>query len=93
MVWMDTGDVQAYSPANCLMMMGMMCMMPNPDAAAAAAFNAKDHARTDANFDMTALARFEPTATEATSSAMPAKRGRPISTSATRGASAAWPPT
>lgn len=65
MVWMDTGDVQAYSPASCLMMMGMMCMMPNPDAAAAAAFNAKDHARTDANFDMTALARFEPTATEA----------------------------
>ena len=64
MVWMDTGNVQAYSSANCLMMMGMMCVMPNPDAAAAAAFNAKDHARTDANFDITALARYEPTAIE-----------------------------
>jgi iron complex outermembrane receptor protein len=64
MVWMDTGNVQAYSSASCLMMMGMMCMMPNPDAAAAAAFNAKDRARTDANFDITALARYEPTAIE-----------------------------
>lgn len=60
-VWMDTGDVQAYSSASCLMMMGMMCMMPNPDAAAAVAFNAREHQRTDANFDMTALVRYEAT--------------------------------
>ncbi|KAB2944042.1 MAG: TonB-dependent receptor plug domain-containing protein [Hyphomicrobium sp.] len=49
MVWMDTGDVVGYS---------MMY------AADAAAFNAKDHSRTDANFDVTALARYEPSATE-----------------------------
>jgi len=63
-VWMDTGNVQPYSTANCLMMMGMMCMMPNPDAAAAVAFNGKDRARTDVNFDITALARYEPSANE-----------------------------
>jgi len=52
-VWMDTGDVQAYSD---------MCMGMGPcDATAAAAFNAKDHKRTDTNFDLTALVRFEPT--------------------------------
>jgi iron complex outermembrane receptor protein len=51
MVWMDTGNVQGY---NDTMMYG-----PNADA-----FNARDHARTDANFDLTALARYEPTATE-----------------------------
>ena len=48
-VWMDTGDVKGYS---------MMY------AADAAAFNSRDHQRTDVNFDVTALARFEPTATE-----------------------------
>jgi iron complex outermembrane receptor protein len=49
MVWMDTGDVQGYnnSPMSAY-------------AADAAAFNARDHQRTDANFDATALARFEP---------------------------------
>jgi iron complex outermembrane receptor protein len=57
MVWMDTGDVQPYSPK--CMGMGTPC-----DADAAKAFNARDHARTDANFDVTALARFEPTETE-----------------------------
>jgi iron complex outermembrane receptor protein len=51
MVWMDTGDVQAYCA------MGMMC---EPDASAAAAFNALDRSRTDANFDVTALARYTP---------------------------------
>lgn len=61
MVWMNTGDVQAYSSADCLMWMGMMCMMPNPDAAAARAFNAKEHDRQDANFDLTALVRYQPT--------------------------------
>lgn len=48
-VWMDTGNVVGYS---------MMY------AADAAAFNAKDHKRTDVNFDITALARYEPSATE-----------------------------
>jgi iron complex outermembrane receptor protein len=45
MVWMDTGDVRGYNPSY------------NTDAAA---FNARDHERTDANFDATAMARFEP---------------------------------
>lgn len=44
-VWMDTGNVQGYS--------GMY-------AADANAFNARDHARTDVNFDLTALTRYEP---------------------------------
>jgi iron complex outermembrane receptor protein len=49
MVWMDTGNVQGYnnSPMSVY-------------AADAAAFNARDHQRTDANFDATALARYEP---------------------------------
>jgi len=51
MVWMDTGDVVGYSNS----------MMYTPDANA---FNARDHARTDANFDVTALARYEPSASE-----------------------------
>ena len=49
MVWMDTGDVQGYSSMY---------------AADAAAFNARSHERTDANFDVTALTRFEPTMSE-----------------------------
>jgi Outer membrane receptor for ferrienterochelin and colicins len=44
-VWMDTDDVQGYS---------------GNYAADAARFNAQDHAKTDVNFDLTALARFEP---------------------------------
>ncbi len=48
-VWMNTGDVQAYDPVPSEM---------NPDAAAAAAFNARGHARTDVNFDATVLGRF-----------------------------------
>jgi iron complex outermembrane receptor protein len=69
MVWMDAGDVQAYSP-DCMSMdmgadMGADMGMSSPcDATAAAAFNARGHARTDANFDVTALARFEPTRLE-----------------------------
>jgi iron complex outermembrane receptor protein len=43
-VWTDAGNVQGYS---------MMY------AADAAAFNAASHARTDVNFDMTALARYD----------------------------------
>lgn len=49
MVWMNTGDVHGYNG-----------MMYGPDAAA---FNARDHQRTDANFDVTALARFQPDTT------------------------------
>lgn len=49
-VWMDTGDVVGYSP-----------MMYGADAAK---FNSRDHQRTDVNFDVTALARYEPSATE-----------------------------
>ncbi|HRO48808.1 MAG TPA: TonB-dependent receptor plug domain-containing protein [Hyphomicrobium sp.] len=64
MVWTDAGDVAPYSTNPCMMMMGMMCMMPNPDAAAALAFNAGDRSRTDTNFDMTALARYAPTLSE-----------------------------
>jgi iron complex outermembrane recepter protein len=45
-VWMNTGDVQPYND------------MGN-DKTAAEAFNARGHARTDVNFDVTALARFE----------------------------------
>jgi iron complex outermembrane receptor protein len=44
-VWMNTGDVQGYST-----------MMYGKDANT---FNAEDHARTDVNFDATALARYE----------------------------------
>ncbi|MBS0239226.1 MAG: TonB-dependent receptor plug domain-containing protein [Proteobacteria bacterium] len=49
MVWMDTGDVTGYSSMY---------------AADATAFNARSHARTDANFDVTALTRYEPSANE-----------------------------
>ena len=50
-VVMDTGDVQPYNT-----MPGMMGM--NPDAAAATAFNARDHRRNDDNIDVTLLARY-----------------------------------
>jgi iron complex outermembrane receptor protein len=43
-VWSDAGNVQGYS------------MMYATDAAA---FNAENHAKTDANFDLTALARYD----------------------------------
>jgi len=43
-VWSDAGNVQGYSVMY---------------AADAAAFNAESHARTDANFDLTALARYD----------------------------------
>lgn len=48
-VWMNTGDVQGYNT----MMYG----------AQADAFNAESHARTDINFDATALLRYEPNST------------------------------
>jgi iron complex outermembrane receptor protein len=47
-VKMDTGAVQSYG-------CGMMC---GSDTAAAAAFNAVGHARSDTNIDLTALARY-----------------------------------
>jgi len=50
-VEMDTGDVQPYSWT------GMMNM---PDAMAATAFNAVDHAREDDNVDVTAKATWSP---------------------------------
>ncbi|OBS52771.1 TonB-dependent receptor [Methylosinus sp. 3S-1] len=61
-VWMDTGEAQAYDSRDPIpVMMGMMMMgMANPDAAAAARFNARDHRRTDVNFDMTAMVRYQP---------------------------------
>jgi iron complex outermembrane recepter protein len=50
-VWMNTGNVQPYSWTS---------MMDTADIAAARAFNAQSHARLDANFDLTALARYTP---------------------------------
>ncbi|WP_148219502.1 TonB-dependent receptor [Azospirillum sp. B510] len=60
-VWMDTGAVQPYSWQNSV---GMM-RMANPDAADARAFNARGHARTDVNVDVTALVRYTPSDTSA----------------------------
>ncbi len=51
-VRMDTGDVRGYSTAG------------GPTLAEAAAFNALDHGITDRNWDLTALARYEPAATQ-----------------------------
>lgn len=58
-VWMDTGVVSPYDPRS-RVPMGMMGAMNNPDAPASAIFNARNRARTDVNFDMTAKARYEP---------------------------------
>jgi iron complex outermembrane receptor protein len=59
-VWMNAGPVRPYSWQNPIPA-GMMAMA-NPDAPAAAAFNARDRAKTDINIDLTALARFTPDA-------------------------------
>lgn len=48
-VWMDTGAGQSYLPF----------AGANPNTRAVNIFNAQDHARTDVNFDMTALARYQ----------------------------------
>jgi len=56
-VWMDTGNVLPYYRSGDPM---GYAMMQGNDIAAASAFNARDHARTDVNFDLTALARYEP---------------------------------
>jgi iron complex outermembrane receptor protein len=52
LVEMNTGDVQGYSNTN-----GMGMMMHNY-LAESAAFNARDHKRTDENLDITALTRY-----------------------------------
>lgn len=68
-VWMNTGPVQPYNWDNPIMMggmamggmgMGMPMAMANPDADAAKLFNARNRARTDVNFDLTALTRYDP---------------------------------
>ena len=57
----DTGDVRPYDWRNPIPMGGMGGMgMANPDVAAATAFNARNHERTDNNFDLTALGRYTP---------------------------------
>lgn len=50
-VWMNTGPGQSYTPF----------AVTNPNVIAVNIFNAQSRARTDVNFDMTALARYEPT--------------------------------
>jgi iron complex outermembrane receptor protein len=57
----DAGQVQAYDSRNPIPAMGGMGMA-NPDATAAAAFNARDRSRRDNNVDLTALARYQPSA-------------------------------
>ncbi len=57
-VAMDTGAVRGYNPAS----NGMAPMMNN-QMSDGDAFNAKEHARTDHNWDLTALARYTPDAT------------------------------
>lgn len=63
-VWMNIGNVAAYDPRSSIPM-GMMMSMANPNATAANLFNLRDRARTDVNFDMTALVRYR--ASETTS--------------------------
>lgn len=63
-VTMDAGDVQAYDSRNPIPSMGSGMGMANPDAPAAAAFNARNRQRTDDNIDLTLLARYTPDATQ-----------------------------
>jgi iron complex outermembrane receptor protein len=58
-VWMNTGDVQGYSALDSTMSMmgGMSSFYYLRDSTA---FNAQNHARTDVNFDVAALARYTP---------------------------------
>ena len=51
-VKMDTGDVRGYNTSS------------GPTLADAATFNAQDHSQTDHNWDLTALARYAPDATQ-----------------------------
>jgi iron complex outermembrane receptor protein len=50
-VWMDTGPGRSYTPF----------AFANPNVRAVSIFNAQDRERTDVNFDMTALARYQAT--------------------------------
>lgn len=52
-VWMDTGNVKSYNPFNNV---GAVNLLNNR---AALLFNGADRSRTDVNFDMTALARYQ----------------------------------
>jgi iron complex outermembrane receptor protein len=52
-VWSDAGNVQGYCDAS------WTGMMSCPYTTDAAAFNAEGHAKTDVNFDLTTLARYE----------------------------------
>lgn len=54
-VRMNTGDVQPYNPTPSMM---------NVDPTYAAAFNARDRARTDNNLDLSALAKYTPKSTQ-----------------------------
>lgn len=56
-VKMETGNVQGYDPTT-----NGMGMMVNDQKRDAAAFNARNHERTDNNWDLTALARYTPNA-------------------------------
>ena len=58
-VWMDTGNVVGYSDVTAAQ---YPFVRYGTDAAT---FNSQPHAKTDVNFDATALARFEPDATSA----------------------------
>jgi iron complex outermembrane receptor protein len=58
MIMMDTGDVSGYNNSN--MAMSMRGATATHYGSDAAAFNAQSHGRTDANFDLTGLARYEP---------------------------------
>jgi len=53
----DTGNVQGYDPTT-----NGMGMMLNDQKRDAAAFNSRNHERTDNNWDLTALARYTPNA-------------------------------
>ncbi len=66
-VWMDTGDVHGYSNCNSGGMMGGCSAMPGDlnYALDSEAFNARDRARVDVNFDVTAKLRYEPSAINA----------------------------
>ncbi len=59
-VWMDTGNVKGYS--------ALPVGTPGEDVAVVSdrcrSLQRKDHARTDVNFDATALARYEPDSVE-----------------------------
>jgi iron complex outermembrane receptor protein len=60
LVMMDTGDVSGYNDANSATSMMTMAKSTFNYLRDSTAFNAQSHARTDANFDLTGLARYEP---------------------------------